>query len=205
MFTLGLIGILQACFLPGWLLSYAFPLRLGSRFLMSFPLSLIVNHYLVFGLAALGIYNPTMMNFILSLELLLLVTLAIRGSGQALKNFSPADLFRERASVLLPLLGLAALHVLGKTFSYWLHGFGGGFREWDAVVSWNAWATIWGQGRIPQETFEYPQLLPITYSITYQFLRNFELQMFAKAIAGMFPLAGILSLIASGFLWPRIS
>ncbi len=58
----------------------------------------------------------------------------------------------------------------------------------DAVFSWNQWAVEWANNTFPTNTRHYPQLLSANWSLTYQFIHNDEIQVFAKSIMPLFTL-----------------
>ena len=62
------------------------------------------------------------------------------------------------------------------------------FVSWDAVASWNRWATDWSQNRLPQRILHYPQLLPANWSVSYVFMGQ-ALQFFPKAFMPLFMLS----------------
>jgi len=74
------------------------------------------------------------------------------------------------------------------------NNFGSVFNTWDAVVSWNSWAQIWAQGKIPDVQLTYPQLLPLNLSLTYLLTGNYELSFFAKAVMPIFALLTVLTI-----------
>lgn len=55
---------------------------------------------------------------------------------------------------------------------------GGVFTNWDAVVSWNQWAISWALNEFPHGTYNYPQLLPISESISYVLMDSTGIQFF---------------------------
>jgi hypothetical protein len=63
------------------------------------------------------------------------------------------------------------------------------FSTWDAVVSWNRWATEWATGQVPGGSHFYPQLIPANWSIPYLLLGDTTLQFFAKSIMPLFGLS----------------
>src|SRR5690606_4925023 len=52
----------------------------------------------------------------------------------------------------------------------WVSNFGTVFQNWDAWASWDRWAVKWAENRFPGDTWEYPQLIPTSYSLTYKFI-----------------------------------
>ncbi len=73
------------------------------------------------------------------------------------------------------------------------------FNTWDAIVSWNRWATEWAQNSFPVHSWRYPQLIPANWSLSYVFMGNAEIQFFAKAIVPLFTLFILLLIADLGF------
>ena len=73
----GVLSLGQIVILPGYLLLRA--LRVGTGILgtciLSFALSLVINHVLVAGLVVLGIYRPAVVYAVFAAELVLLLAL----------------------------------------------------------------------------------------------------------------------------------
>ena len=207
MFILGSAAVIQAVFLPGFLLLRW--IRTGDGFLKtlvySFALSLALNHVLVFVLALLRWYTPFTMYSIFGTELILVALLCWRDRSRPLTDVLRGD--ADRFQILLEdfnnqppaarfvlRLGLVcSLVVVSLCFFEVAYSAATVFNQWDAVVSYNRWASIWGRNEIPPYTDGYPQLLPIAYSITYVFLRSTEVQFFAKALPALFPLMMLLA------------
>jgi hypothetical protein len=228
MFLLGLLSIAQIVFLPGYLVVRALRLEEGGAStlpaaagpgaavrgsapvprssrtvctcVLSFALSLVVNHLLVTGLVLLGAYRPATMYAVLAVEAGLLLWTVRKGLnrtvGDVLRARRPASgppaahqspLATGTWPQLLRFLASAAACALMAGFA--LHALchaGEIFREWDAVVSWNRWASDWAANGLPRATAEYPQLLPSNYSITYVFIQDNSIWFFAKGFLFLF-------------------
>ena len=90
-------------------------------------------------------------------------------------------------------MAAAAAVVLGYA-GLELSRLGGIFTEWDAVVSWNRWAVDWAGNHLPRLTYEYPQLLPTNWSLSYVFLQDTRIWFFAKAPMPLFCLVLVLAI-----------
>ncbi|MGB5594967.1 MAG: hypothetical protein WBM62_13145, partial [Crocosphaera sp.] len=69
------------------------------------------------------------------------------------------------------------------------------FTEWDVVLSWNRWAISWSQNQFPELTWEYPQLLPTNWAISYVLLGTDEIEFVAKSLMNVFPIVGVFSFV----------
>jgi len=187
MLWLGLLSVVQVAFLPGYLVLCA--LRLAVRpvqtLVLSFALSLVLNHFLVLALVLLGCYRAGVLYAIFALEAAVFAWTArkwpqltvadvaaegdspifvapLRVAGE--NRESPHERLRKPGRVPLAqalIAGAACLLMIGFAAHGLLHA-GDIFREWDAVVSWNRWALDWAANSLPHTTAEYPQLLPAT-------------------------------------------
>ena len=66
------------------------------------------------------------------------------------------------------------------------------FNAWDAYATWEPWSMDWYLNRFARNTYEYPQLIPINWSITYRFTGSEVVKFFAK---GMMPLFTLMTLL----------
>lgn len=82
---------------------------------------------------------------------------------------------------------LAAIS-LGWALYLLLANIGTVFNAWDAWASWDPWAYDWYRNRFARNTWEYPQLIPINWSITYRFIGTEVVKFFAKGIMPLFTL-----------------
>ncbi len=81
----------------------------------------------------------------------------------------------------------------------------GFFGEWDAVVSWNQWALDWTRGSWPQVTWGYPQMIPALWSEMYLWQGSAEIEFFARAWMGLFPLAFLVLFFDAFLRWQRVA
>ena len=75
---------------------------------------------------------------------------------------------------------------------YFILNIGKVFNVWDTIFSWNRWAVDWSYNQFPALTYEYPQILPANWSLSYVIMQNKEVQAFTKAIMSLFSLFTIL-------------
>jgi hypothetical protein len=192
---LGCLGFLQATLLPGLLFCrYYLPeLRWQMLLPVSFGLSLIINYCLVLFLTLLGLYTALSLYTLFGIECLLFLWYKKRISDiDSDKTFS-ADNERPFLEILgyyLFIVILLAVCILS------LRRVGEVFVGWDAVVSWNRWAVDWATGIFARNTWHYPQLLPIAFSIPYVFTGRTDIQFFSTAIALCFSPVALLVLFS---------
>lgn len=214
MLFLGVLSLLQVLFLPGYLMLRFLNVRRVwiETVLFSLGVSLCINYLLVLILAALHIYNRIALYGIFFVELALLLwscrfqmygLLAEKkvAFNNSVKNESAKNCFFMKNKSPLIICGQLVAIASILYFFYFLIYLDPNpktiFSLWDAVVSWDRWANVWYHNLIPGDTREYPQLLPIITSITYQFISN-TIQLFAKIIFYIFPLAMIACLWSIG-------
>jgi hypothetical protein len=197
-YSLGVLGMLQAVLLPGLCATAAIKKwNWAQRILLAPPLSLLINHYLIWGLTLLGIYTRAFMLVIVAIE-----TAWIFSRVHATKAGSTNYTRLDRPSELLFLaLGVASLT---KYAQAWVRNFGDVFQMWDAVVSWNAWGKSWFEGvpayLIPSNPSQlYPNGIPILFSIPYTLMGRADIETFSKATMGLVYLMSIGALLELGF------
>jgi hypothetical protein len=206
MLTLGVLSIVQFAFLPGFILLTLLRITDGylRTFCLSVALSLTLNHYLVVFLTLLGTYTSRTLHCLFAVEIVLLLLLIWRRSGNPATSKTESDLDRlqllirglhehpESTRVLGTLIVFGAFACLLFFLFIGWNAIGTIFSEWDAVVSWNRWALDWSANRFPVQTWDYPQLLPTNVSLTYVFIGDSTIWLFAKAAIGFFPLVILL-------------
>lgn len=207
MIFFGILSLVQILFLPG-ILSVRL-LKPGGgvlqRFVFIVGFSFILNYLLVFLLTSLGLYLQPVMLLIVFVEIAAILYLyrsevktPVRESFAALWSgiettikrllLSEADnglfnLFRKFALILSAFIAVTALLHMGQIF---IQNIPSVFNTYDAIVSWNYWASEWAQNRIPLGTEDYPQLGPALFSLTYVITGSTHVQFFAKALMPLF-------------------
>lgn len=198
---LGFCSLVQLCVLPGYLVGRILKLRGRlETLLFSFALSLLINHALVVGLVVAGAYRPGVLYGIFVGELTLLAALVL-----AQRRATPQG---EARSADLPFVVPDPPQVAFFKHAAWItiavyiwlawQNVGTVFMTWDAVGSWNPWGVWWAKGSIPRIWGTYPQLIPTSYSLTYVFMGNTQVQFFAKGMLGLFPLGALLAIYELG-------
>jgi hypothetical protein len=217
MFLLGILSIFQITLLPGllWMKWGRIP---KSNFIQNicycFGLSLVSNYIGVFLLTSIGLYKSVVVYFIFFCEIGLAIYLYrrflfgdisswIKPAFESIENeirtflekfhdYQKRDLFYQLLFALLAIVilyfSIDSLLWLIKVFK---NNIGDIFQLGDAVKNWNPWGVMWASGHMPLN-YNYGQLIPINYSITYIFMQNSEVQFFA---AGFMPLFAIFILL----------
>ncbi len=220
MFIAGILAILQITLLPGMLVLRWQKVHAGViQFLAyAFGLSLLINYWVVFLLAALKLYTRPTIGVLMVIELFLLFhgyrkvlysslgeviqnswhaftswLISLRMKIEVKENSDETLINIIRLIFLLVAIALAIGSILWILQVYRLN-LGTVFNSWDAVLSWNRWAVAWAGNQIPADTGYYPQLLPANWSLTYVAMGNPSVQFFAKSLAPLF-LLGIFLLL----------
>ncbi len=226
MFFLGILAILQVTLLPGLVLVKAFRLKLGTIQGMAycFGLSLIANYAAVLLLTTLGLYRQAMALALVAAEIAgglwlyrgeMLQSWKVTGVSLwnrliSLLHYLLPDLksVEEDRSIYEVLVGTltAVFAFFAITDLFWavmvfISNVGTVFNSWDAVLSWNRWATEWAQNRFPSGVGLYPQLLPANWSLTYVLMNNIQVQFFAKATIPLFLFFILLLFFDLGLNW----
>ena len=202
MLVLTIAAVLQVTFLPGYLVWRIAGLRgRGHVLLVSFGLSLLLNHLLVLALTLTRTYSRPVMLLLFLGELGALVWMERRAllapprwpsaiaSFFALAKMGTKSSPTQIASVLRLGLTAASVGFVIYFVSLCLDNLGGVFSDWDPLVSYNRWAKQWYQGTVPSRTWTYPQLLPSVWSMIYVFLGADRLHFVAQALSPVFALA----------------
>jgi hypothetical protein len=229
MFILGILSLVQIVFLPG-LISLRLIRFRGSflqRVIYTFALSLLMNYCLVFLLTALKLYSHWVVIVLFAAQVIWAIWLYGEDlrkpllevfqnlwdtSTSSLAEFfpsSPDHFSRSQKAVhyiflIFTLISLVfALDRLWWSFGVFLNNIGSIFDGWDAVYSYNRWAEVWFSGKIPLDSRFYPQLIPINWSLTYVFIGEATVQLFAKSIMPMFIIGILLQLFDLGITFQQ--
>lgn len=173
MIFIWIIYLLQVSFIPGILIYNYFITDKSTveSLPISFGISLILNHFFIMILSLLGIFNYKIFIVIFSIEFLIFIYLVI------IKR----NLFLLK-SLIIQILILSLLIILNQYFTK-SESFMNGE---DQIFSWNAWALDWFANKFPENTRNYPQLLPTNWSLSYVILKSTELEFLAKSVMPLF-------------------
>lgn len=195
MISLAILGVLQALFIPGFLISSATSrytkLPLVDNLLIATPLSMVMNYLLVSILEMNHVYTQPVMLMVVGVEIVVLLIVLSRQLSpnihmdttrgvQIKKTFSNMNYL----AMFFNVLALCMLIAMYKASA------GSVFEVWDVVVSWNRWAKeTFDQTR--GGTFGYPPGVPILYSLIYKLAGTTNLQTISKLVASYFPFFGL--------------
>ena len=207
MIFFGILSLVQILFLPG-----IFSIRLLKpgggllqRLIFIVGLSFILNYLLVFLLTSLGLYLQPVMLVIIFVEIATLLFLyrsevksPVRETFAAIwrriettiiklllpeADNSLFNLLRRYAIILATFIAVTSLIHMSQIF---MQNIPSVFNTYDAIVSWNYWASDWARNTIPLGTEDYPQLGPAMFSLTYVISGSINVQFFAKALMPLF-------------------
>lgn len=195
MIILGLYSILQALFLPGFIVLFLLNLHKGitRTLFLSAALSLVINFFIVYLMTILELYNTTALFAIFLAEIATIIIFRKRAFSifewfpKKEYQWSKISLFQNPTLLHFSIL-FFILIVFVFYLSFFYHNLLTPFSYRDTILGFNLWAQNWYHGILPQYTFDYPQLLSAIWSITYVFLSTHYIQLFAKLISGLFPL-----------------
>jgi hypothetical protein len=210
-FALGILSILQICFLPGILLARACRIESGLSFIVSaFGLSLFCNAVCIYLLIIFHLYQPMVVYGLIMGEIFLLwkcygsrsVNLAIPQIIYQPRQITFADLGLDRIGkywryIIFALCLCAAMGAIFYFIDLWIRSWGSILFARDSYFVWNKWAKIWFHGRIPH-SMHYPQLLPLNWSMSYILIQRDDIQLFMKVIMPFFILFSVLTLLDLG-------
>lgn len=223
MFILGICSLLQMLYLPGAIVvSILQPkTRFIQKIVCTVGLSLVINYVLVLILTLLHIYLQGVVIAIFVIEAAALIWLSrkklmvswgsVVGSiwhsvTSTLKELlstenrdNQPDLNDMVKKVLIIISLCFALIAIFWMIRIFISSIGTVFNGWDSVVAWNRWAGVWAANQLPMNTHNYPQLVPINWSLTYVYMGTTQVQLFAKLIMPLFPLLILLLMLDIGF------
>jgi hypothetical protein len=209
MLFLGVLSVFQLVILPGLLLIRLFP---GKRTILQqsvyiFMLSLLANYVVIFVLVAVHLYLRSVVFVLFAAEVGALLwlnrenlTFKLGGYGKKIRAFvitgiQSFGVWLKKdfwSASLYFVFGLIAVFCILWAVVIWVQNFDTVWQTFDAWASWDRWAEKWAENRFPGDTWEYPQLLPMSYSLTYKFIGTTEVKFFAKSIMPLFSLATLL-------------
>ena len=193
MALVGILSIFQAWFIPGFLfLIFYRNIKILDNIVLSLPLSLVINYILIYVLVNLNFYSQIIFFLIILFEIILIILVLVkRYSLNIIINkidiFFSLEKQKKLISVNFSLINLVIAVLLLVYFFYALKNAGLPVQAGDPLDMWNKWAISWSQNQIPH-TIEYPQAVPILYSISYVLLNSYEVEYFTSAICLIYPI-----------------
>ena len=85
---------------------------------------------------------------------------------------------------------------------YALKNLGQPVHAGDPLDMWNSWAISWSKNEIPYYV-EYPQAVPILYSISYVLLASYEVEYFTSAVCLIYPIWIFVIFFRLTYLFPE--
>ena len=190
MFSLGILALISATFIPGLALFGWTERRLpfGPQLFAVFFFSLAWTYIKTMTLVALGLFiQPIVLGIFAAECLCLLFSWYYRNSPAHTIKHEPRTIGLKvifSATTAFILLAISVRFVLVAThlgprpfWSVWTH--------WDSVVSWNRWALNMAGGSLPTGTWGYGQMIPALWAYTYQFIGTTKIEIFAKILTDM--------------------
>lgn len=200
MALLGILSLAQIWFIPGYLVLQ--PMRNVNpidKMLLAVPISAVFNFFVVYLLVLLNLYNQSVVITLFIIEMLFLFYLKQIHKPQ---NGHASQFTANKIIISINFTNIIFGLLTVICFSQFLYQFGTVFTQGDAVFSWNHWAISWYDGKIPNGIAWYPQLLPTLYSITYKFIDNSQVELFAKVAVSIYPLIVIALFLRIAVLLP---
>ena len=202
MISYALIGLIQALFAPGFLmlLLAAEKLKLSKIdiFILSTPLSIVINYLMVATLVYFNIYSRAILLSILALEFLLILLFLYKivyRKNRLVNLYGTLD--RNEYYIINISFYILSFSIL---LNIYRDNYNGAFQWWDAVASWNRWATEWFN-QAPKGTWGYPVGMPILFSLVYKIGDSTNLQTIARQVACYFPFWGLICFWRAEFLF----
>lgn len=202
-FLTGILAVLHICLLPGFIVGRLLgfhEIPVLRRIPSYFALSLTINYLSALLLVISGMYTRPVVLGIIAIELVIALWL-LRGSSLSIDfkrvNSEITDFIRRRG-IFFSSIFLIGILITGVQLINGFEFLDKIFSYWDAVISWNNWAVKWASNALPSFTGHYPQLIPACTSYTYLITGNSEVQVFARAVMGCFPLMTMLLFLGTG-------
>lgn len=165
-----ILSFLSAVFLPG---SVIFGIlesinkipknhfNISFFIIFSFIVSCCFNFMLIYFLVSVGIYTKSVVISIFMLEIIAFLYLFKDRIFLPLKTHTILLNGTRREKILFAISILIALYFLNKCLQADI------FWHWDAVVSWDRWASEWTRGKFVLNEGGYSQLYPMLLSLGY--------------------------------------
>jgi len=202
--SLGILSILQLTLVPGLILAKVFKIHgFWENLLAAIGLSQIFNYVFVMLATLFKIYTQATTLVLFGIEAVLVLILYFPNFKWNLgKIFIPEGLTsffhdyigkieartewkKKVFTFIYYFVFVVAIICLARYFFMYVTQPTQIFMKWDAVVSWDKWATQWYQGIIPLQTEHYPQLWTANLSIPYQFIGTTDVKYFSKYFANL--------------------
>ena len=112
-----------------------------------------------------------------------------------IRNEEFSRLLSDMLRFIFALVAIGCILYVGYIF---FNQLGTVYQVPDAWASWDPWAVDWFHNKYARNTWEYPQLIPINWSLTYQFIGDATVKFFAKGLMPIFTLLLLLLIFDLG-------
>ena len=176
--------VLGAMLSPGFLLVWTMgvKLRTNDLLILSFVLSLLVNYFVMIGLALLG---PSAIPALLPIYGLG-AGIGLFVASNEITHSLRSEPFRRAVSIRTLVGTCACLLAAAATAWIVLDRFEPVFTFWDAVVSYNRWSVSWSRFQFPNITYGYPQLITSNIGLTYVLSQSIDFQLYGRLLHASF-------------------
>lgn len=207
MLILGFFSLCQSIFLPGYLAKRCLRIETNSwlqTIIYVFALSLLANYLLVSSLYFAGLYKPIVFQLLLAAEWLILFWIIQQDRKTDTATTTPTNSEphvstggeHKDTEEMAPRALLIPAIALLIWFTYlFVKSFGSSFTHGDDFGLWDQWAMEWARSAQHSLTYEYPQLIPCNWSISYLLLQNTDVKMFAKSFMPLFSIATLVTFL----------
>lgn len=161
---LAISSFFSAVLLPGAIIYRIFikeKFIISTFIVYSFIFSLCFNFVLIYALILSGIYKQSIISILMILEWIAFIYLFKNEIKSGIKPPSILQSNKNEVKIIFALSVLMCLFMLNSIFKADI------FYAWDAVVSWNRWATELASGKFVLNEGGYPQLYPMLISLGY--------------------------------------
>ena len=161
---LAISSFFSAVLLPGAIIYRIFikeKFIISTFIVYSFIFSLCFNFVLIYALILSGIYKQSIISILMILEWIAFIYLCKNEIKSGIKPPSILQSNKNEVKIIFALSVLMCLFMLNSVFKADI------FYAWDAVVSWNRWATELASGKFVLNEGGYPQLYPMLISLGY--------------------------------------
>lgn len=208
MVLVGILSIFQAWFIPGFLfLLFYRKIKILDVIVLSLPLSLVINYILIYVLVNLNLYSQSIFFIIILLEIILIFSILIQRYSinfliSEIDKFFSMEKNSKLININFSLINLIILLLLVVYSFYALKNLGQPVQAGDPLDMWNKWAISWSKNEIPYHV-EYPQAVPILYSISYVLLNSYEVEYFTSAVCLIYPIWIFVIFFRLTYLFPK--
>ncbi len=204
----GILSIFQAWFIPGFLfLVFYRNIKILDSIILSVPLSLVINYILIYILANLNLYTQSIFFLIIIIEIFLIFLILIKKYNfnvlmDEMDNFFSMEKNKKLININFSFVNLMIFFLLIIYSFYALKNVGLPVHVGDPLDMWNEWAISWSKNEIPY-TVEYPQAVPVLYSISYVLLNSYEVEYFTSSTCLIYPIWIFIIFLRLTYIFPE--